>query len=73
MNRRTLLEHLAQAEQHVARGAGYLERERALIEERRQDGYDVKEAERLLKKMEQLHQMDIEHLEEVRKELAGVP
>jgi hypothetical protein len=70
MDRRMILDHLQEAERHVADGARLFERQRAIIEERRRDGHDVKRAETLLQTMQELQRMHIDHLDTLRKELA---
>ena len=72
MNRQMLLDHLEEAERHVSNGARLLERQRAIIDERRRDGHDVKRAEGMLETMQELQRMHIEHLATLRKELAQV-
>jgi hypothetical protein len=70
MNRQMLLDHLALAESRVAMGDVRLERERASIEERRRNGLDVKEAERLLRNLEQSQRIHRNYLDVIRKALA---
>jgi hypothetical protein len=63
----------AEAEQHVAKGAALLERERALVEELRRDGHPTADSERLLKVIEEAQQLHVAHLERILRELAGQP
>ena len=65
-----LLDHLGRAELVVAKGAGLVERERALIEERRRAGLDMSKAERLLNTLVDVQQLHVAHLEQIRKVLA---
>jgi hypothetical protein len=69
-DRQKLLDELATAENHVALGDIRLERKRASIEERSRDGFDVKEAKRLLQNMERTQQTHLKHLALIRKEVA---
>jgi hypothetical protein len=61
--------HLEEAERHVSEGARRLERQRAIIEQLRRDGHDAKQAETLLRAMENLERMHIEHVALIRNEL----
>jgi len=64
-----LLDHLAKAERHVAIGERILAREQARLEERRRQGRDVSETERLLQSLEDMQQMHIEHRDQIRREI----
>jgi hypothetical protein len=66
MDRQMLLDHLEEAQRHISNGARLLERERAILEEQRRDGHDIKQAEALLQTMEELQQVHIDHLDLIR-------
>jgi hypothetical protein len=48
IDRTILLEHLAQAERHVAQGRTHLARQEALIADLERDGHDTKDASAIL-------------------------
>jgi len=65
MDRRALLQHLAQAERHIAEGMVHLARQRALIAELTRAGYDSEEACVILDTLietQLLHEQEREHL-----------
>jgi hypothetical protein len=65
MNRNILLQHLAQAEWHAARGQQHLAKQECLIAELDRDGHDTTEALKLLvtlRKTQALHQRDVERI-----------
>jgi hypothetical protein len=65
MDRAALLQHLAQAEHHVAEGRRHLARQEELIAELDRDGHDTTEARKLLATLratQALHQEDVERL-----------
>jgi len=65
MDRWALLQHLAQAERHVAEGMVHLARQRALIAELTQAGHDSEEACAILDTLMEtqlLHEQEREHL-----------
>ena len=47
-----IIQHLSQAERHVANGEGLLERQRAMIEQLRRDGHGTTHSEDLLGQLE---------------------
>jgi hypothetical protein len=54
-----LLDHLALAEEHVARGAENVARQREMIAELERDGHDAKQARAMLAEFEQLQAMHV--------------
>lgn len=72
MDYQTLVDHLTQAEEHVAKGAALVERERAILEELRRDGHATASSEQLLKTLEETQQLHVAHLERIRRELAAL-
>ena len=48
IDRATLLEHLAQAERHVAHGEAHIGKQEALVVELDRDGHDTKKAAAIL-------------------------
>jgi hypothetical protein len=59
MDREQLLQHLAQAEDHVATGIEHIERQQKVIAELERDGHDLTQAKALLDQFEQLQQMHV--------------
>ena len=59
MDREQTLQHLAEAEHHVAIGADHVARQRELIARLQRDGHDAAQAKQLLEQFEQLQQMHI--------------
>lgn len=69
-----LLDHLKQAERHVARGEHVLEHQRGVIEELRRDGHDermIEAAERLLRSFEEVQSMHRADVARLREELTA--
>jgi hypothetical protein len=65
MNRDLLLQHLAQAERHVARGNVHISRQETLIAEMDRHGHDTIDARKLLvtlRTTQALHRQDVERL-----------
>jgi len=63
-----LLDHLEETERHITNGRELLQRQRAILEERRRDGHDVTQSKALLQVMEELQQKRIDHLDLIGKE-----
>lgn len=59
VDREILEQHLAQAEEHVRRGAEHLASQRAIIAELERDGHDTKVARGLLATYEEMQAMHI--------------
>jgi hypothetical protein len=59
MDREQLLQHLAQAEDHVAAGTQHVARQREIIAEVERDGHDAPQAKALLEQFEQLQEMHV--------------
>lgn len=73
MDRRILLEHLTQAERHVADGERILRHQRDVIEDLRRDRHGawlIDAAESLLSSFEEMQSMHIADVTRLRKELA---
>ena len=68
IDRQMLLDHLEETERHITNGRDLLQRQRAILEERRRDSHDVTQSEALLQVMEELQQKHIDHLDLIRKE-----
>jgi hypothetical protein len=69
---RTIMErHLARAERHVLEGELRLERQRAIIEERRRDDHDVELSEQLLAQMEESQRLHVAERDRLRAEPAA--
>ena len=65
MNRDILLQHLAQAERHVARGNEHISRQETLIAKMDRHGHDTVDARKLLdtlRKTQALHRQDVGRL-----------
>jgi hypothetical protein len=66
MDRRMMLNHVAQARHHVAEGEAHIARQRELVAELERDGHDASDARRLLAQfivMQTMHMDDCERLE----------
>ena len=64
-----LIDHLKQAERHVQQGERIVADERTVIEERRKNGHDVKQSERLLSKLVEIQGLHIAHRDYILREL----
>lgn len=69
MDRRVLLEHLAQAERHVDEGERHLAQQRAHVDELERDGHDSSVARELLRTMERTQVLHLSDRERMRREL----
>ena len=65
-------DHLALAEEHVAKGERIVARQKDLVAELENDGHDTKEARSVLCQFEQVLQSHIADRDRLRDELAGV-
>ena len=72
MDKETVMNHLAQAEDHVALGERHLADQRALIAELTRDGHDISQAKELLATFEQTQLLHVEDRDRLRKELEEV-
>ena len=63
------MEHLSQAERHVAEGEMNVERQRILVENLAREGHDTERAEALLKQFEEIQALHIRDRERLLKEL----
>jgi hypothetical protein len=70
MEREMLIEHLSQAERHVAEGEMVVERQRSLVENLARDGHDTSKQAALLQQFEERLAMHIKDRDRVLKELA---
>jgi hypothetical protein len=70
MEREMLIEHLSQAERHVAEGEMVVERQRNLVENLARDGHDTSKQAALLQQFEERLAMHIKDRDRVLKELA---
>jgi hypothetical protein len=69
MDRAIVKKDLAQAERHVAASEHHVTRQRELVAERQKDGFDAREAGRLLHQFEELLNLHIAERNRLRKEL----
>jgi hypothetical protein len=71
IGRAALLEHLAQAERHVAEGAAIIARQKSLILELEKDGHDTTSSRSLLRQFEEIQHLHIEDRDRLKTELAA--
>jgi hypothetical protein len=71
MDRQMLLDHLAQANDHVERGEKHVRRQRELIGELERDGHDSTSAKALLVQFEQILAMHKTDRDRIARELAA--
>jgi hypothetical protein len=69
MDRTTLREHLALAEQSVREGVRHIERQRQLIDQLRRAGHDNRTAQELLRSFEQSQSTHLAKRDRLRQEL----
>ena len=69
MDQAILIIDLARAERHVTASEHHVSRQRQVVAERRQGGFDAQEARRLLELFEQLLTLHIAERNRLRKEL----
>jgi hypothetical protein len=70
MDREMILEHLAQARQHVALGAMHIARQIEIIDELKSRGHDATEAQLLLKQFKELQVEHTKHRDRLEKLIA---
>jgi hypothetical protein len=73
MDRALILDHLAQAERHVAEGKEHLDRQRQILAELQRDGHDTAEAKKLLATFEALQAQHVADCARLRRELENAP
>lgn len=73
MDRAHILEHLAQAEEHVVLGQEHVDQQRHLIERLDHDGHDSTAARALLVRFEEHLAMHIKDRDRLIRELAAAP
>ncbi|MBV8806488.1 MAG: hypothetical protein JO042_15635 [Sinobacteraceae bacterium] len=71
MDRALLIEHLTQAERHIAEGVVCLERQRDLIADLARGGHDTSQAEVLLLEFEHSQTLYVASYDQIREELNG--
>jgi hypothetical protein len=71
IGRAALLEHLAQAERHVAEGAAIIARQKSLILELEKDGHDTTSSRSLLRQFEEIQHLHVEDRDRLKTELAA--
>ena len=70
MDREMILQHLAQAREHVALGTAHITRQMEIIAELERGGHDSTEAQLLLKRFVELQVEHTKHRDRLEKELA---
>ena len=70
MNREMIIDHLKQAERHIAEGRGHVERQRQIVEELVRRGDDARRSTALLELFEETLAKHIEDRDRIRSELA---
>jgi len=71
MEREMLIEHLSQANRHVAESEMHVERQRNLVENLARDGHDIREHAALLQQFEELLAQHIKERDRLVRELAA--
>jgi hypothetical protein len=71
MDRALIVQHLAQAERHIAAGQQHIERQRQIIRELKY-GHDLASAKDLLAQFEELQLLHIRDRDRLKKELINV-
>jgi hypothetical protein len=69
MDRKMILEHLAQARRHVADGERHLAHEREIIAEKERDGHDTATSKQLLDQFKQIYTMYVAERDRLEEEL----
>ena len=72
MDRALIVQHLAQAERHIASGQQRIERQRQIIGELECDGRDLATAKHLLAQFEETQLLHIKDRDRLKKELVNV-
>jgi hypothetical protein len=71
MDRAILLRHLASAEDHIAKGAEHIRRQREIVAELERDGHDAALARKLLVEFENMQRLNVTERDRLVKELGG--
>jgi hypothetical protein len=69
MDRKMILEHLAQARRHVADAERHIAHEREIIAEKERDGHDTVASKQLLDQFKQIYTMYVAERDRLEKEL----
>jgi len=72
MDPNLIMDHLAQAEVHVAKGVNHIKRQRQMVEKLARDGHDITESTYLLGLFEELQAMHVRDRDRLRAKLADV-
>jgi len=70
MDRQMLMEHLSQAERHVAEGMVHVEKQRTLVENMARDGHDIGGHEALLRQFEKTLGLHTKIRDQLQRQLA---
>jgi hypothetical protein len=70
MDRQMLMEHLSQAERHVAEGMMHVEKQRTLVENMASEGHDTSDHEALLQQFEKTLALHIKIRDRLQRQLA---
>ena len=73
MDRAMLLDHLKQAQRHIAEGKEHIAKQREIVAELERDGHDTTEARRLLGNFEDLYQLHLADFDRILNELDEQP
>ena len=68
-----LMDHLAQAERHIAQGQVIIERQISLVAELARDGHDTEEARALLATFRQIQKLSEQDRARLKRELHELP
>jgi hypothetical protein len=69
MDRKIILDHLAQARRHVADAERHIAHEREIIAEKERDGHDTATSKQLLDQLRQIYTMYVAERDRLEKEL----
>jgi hypothetical protein len=69
MDRKMILEHLAQARRHVADAERHIAHEREIIAEKERDGHDTAGSKQLLDQFKQIYTMYVAERDRLEREL----
>jgi hypothetical protein len=72
MDPKLIMDHLAQAEVHVAQGANHVKRQRQLVEDLARDGHDTTGSSALLDLFKELQDLHVQDRDRLRAELASL-
>jgi len=70
MDREMLMEHLSQAERHVAEGMTHVEKQRTRVENIARDGHDIGGHEALLRQFEETLRLHTKIRDQLQRQLA---